>query len=122
MLLGVPQGSIFGPLLYTIYTTDIPKSDTAILSIFADDTTVITTHPYTILASAKRQDHLRTIENWTRKWRLKINKTKTSHITFALQRGYCPQVCINQTVVPPAETVKYLGFHFDKRITWKKTW
>ena len=26
---------------------------------------------------------------------------------------------INQTVVPQAETVKYLRLHFDKRLTWK---
>jgi len=26
---------------------------------------------------------------------------------------------INQTVVLQTETVKYLGFHFDKRLTWK---
>jgi hypothetical protein len=28
-------------------------------------------------------------------------------------------VYINQTVVPQAEMVKYLGLHFDKRLTWK---
>ena len=26
---------------------------------------------------------------------------------------------INQTVLPQTETVKYLGLHFDKRLTWK---
>ena len=30
-----------------------------------------------------------------------------------------PPVYINQTVVPQAETIKYLGLHFDKRLTWK---
>ena len=30
-----------------------------------------------------------------------------------------PTVCINQTVVPQVETVKYFGIHFDKRLTWK---
>jgi len=28
-------------------------------------------------------------------------------------------VYINQTVVPQAETVTFLGFHFDKRLTCK---
>jgi hypothetical protein len=119
MLSGVPQGSILGPLLYTTYTADIPQSDTTILSTFADDTAVFTTHPDSTLASANLQDHLRTIENWTRKWRLKINETTSSHITFTLRRGHCPPLYINQTVVPQAETVKYLGIHFDKRLTWK---
>jgi hypothetical protein len=30
-----------------------------------------------------------------------------------------PPVYTNQTVVPQAETVKYLGLHFDKRLTLK---
>jgi hypothetical protein len=30
-----------------------------------------------------------------------------------------PPLYINQTVVLQAETVKYLGLHFDKGLTWK---
>jgi hypothetical protein len=89
MFSGVPYGSILGLLLYAIYTADIPQSNTKILSTFADNT-AISTHPDPTLASTNLQDHLRTIENWTRKWRLKINETKTSHITFTLRRGHCP--------------------------------
>ena len=119
MLSGVPQRSILGPFLYTIYTADIPQSNTTILSTFADDTAIFTTHPDPTLTSANLQDHLHILENWTRKWRLKINETKSSNITFTLRRGQCPPVYTNQTVVPQAETVKYLGLHFDKRLTWK---
>ena len=42
------------------------------------------------------------------------------HIVICiLRRGHCPSVYINQTDVPHAETVKYLGLHFDKSLTWK---
>jgi hypothetical protein len=119
MLSGVPQGSILGPLLYTLYTTDIPQSDTTILSTFADHTAIFTTHTDPVLSSANLQDHLHRVERLVRKWRLKINETKSSHITFILRRGHCPPVYINQTVVPQVETVKYLGLHFDRRLTWK---
>jgi len=87
MLSGVPQGSILRPLLYTIYAADIPQSNTTILSTFADDTAIFTTHPDPILASASLQDHLHSLEKWTWKWRLKINETKSTHITFILRRG-----------------------------------
>ena len=30
-----------------------------------------------------------------------------------------PPSVINQTVITQAETIKYLGLHFDKRLTWK---
>jgi hypothetical protein len=53
------------------------------------------------------------------KWKIKVNESKSSHITFTLRKGLCPPVNINQTIIPQAETVKYLGLQFDHRLTWK---
>jgi hypothetical protein len=47
------------------------------------------------------------------------NEPKSSHITFTLRRGQCSLVNINQTDIPQAETAKYLGIRFDRRLTWK---
>jgi hypothetical protein len=120
MLSGVPQGSILGPLLYTLYTADLPQSDKTILSTFADDTAIFSTDPDPIQTSANLQEHLLKIVTWTQRWKLKINKSKSSHVSFSLRRGQCPSVNINQSDIPQAETVKYLGIHFDRRLTWKE--
>ena len=37
MLAGVPQGSLLSPLLYSLYTSDIPTSIVSELALYADD-------------------------------------------------------------------------------------
>jgi len=114
---GIPQGSILGPFLYTLYTANIPLTTRTVLSTYADDTAIITIHSNPTIASMNLQAHLRKIEQSTRKWRLKINKTKSAHITFSLRKGTCPPLYINQSTILQTDTVKYLGLHFDKRLT-----
>jgi hypothetical protein len=96
MASGVPQGSVLGPFLYTIYTADIPQQDSTDMSTFADDTAVLSRHANINVATANLQTHLNRLANWTRKWRLKINETKSTHVTFALRKGTIPQMFYNR--------------------------
>jgi hypothetical protein len=79
---GVPQGSILGRLLYVLYTRDLPTSKETTSGTFADDTAIFATHENPTIASHNLHDHLNIIEKWLKKWKIKVNESKSSHITL----------------------------------------
>lgn len=117
---GVPQGSVLGPVLYLMYTADLPVTDKVMISTFADDTAILTSHNIPETASKELQNHLKKIEDWMTKWRIKVNENKSTHVTFTLNKRTCPPVVLNDINIPQQTKVKYLGMHLDRRLTWKK--
>uniref|UniRef100_A0A1Y1JXT3 Reverse transcriptase domain-containing protein n=2 Tax=Photinus pyralis TaxID=7054 RepID=A0A1Y1JXT3_PHOPY len=117
---GVPQGSVLGPLLYVLYTSDIPMAQNLIIGTFADDTAILSCHENPQIASNKIQNYLTNLQQWLEKWKIKVNESKSAHITFTLRKETCPAVTINNVQIPQTQTVRYLGLHLDSKLTWKQ--
>ena len=113
ILAGVPQGSVFGPLLYLIYTADLPTLENSTTATFADDTAILTVHEDPTMAAHRPQMHLNKIQSWLKTWRMKANETKSVQVTFILNNTTCPPVKLNNEHLPQADEVKYLGIHLD---------
>ncbi|KAL1123050.1 hypothetical protein AAG570_002138 [Ranatra chinensis] len=114
----VPQGSVLGPLLYLVYTADIPTQTSTSMATFADDICILSSHPDPNSVSLSLQNHLNRLQLWCKRWRIKINQTKSAHVTFSLRRQECPPVTFDNVPIPPANHVRYLGMYLDKRQTW----
>lgn len=115
---GVPQGSVLGPILYVLYTADVPISPLVSNSIFADDTALLSTSLELSAATQATQTHLNRILEWATSWKIRINPAKSAHINFTMRHSVDLPIFASGEKIPTKEVVKYLGLHFDKRLTW----
>jgi hypothetical protein len=107
---------VLGPLLYLLYTADLPTTNNTTVATFADDTALLATNSDPALASQQLQYHLDLLQEWCDKWKIKINQTQSSQITSTTKRKICPPVTINNIQIPVQKEVKYLGLYLDQKL------
>lgn len=121
---GCPQGSCLSPILYNIFTADIPVIENITTSVFADDTALLCSDVKADSIINNLESSLMIWEQYLTKWKIKINSTKTQAIFFTRKRKACfvPQRSLrfNNTTVNWEEHVKYLGVMLDKKLKFKE--
>ena len=70
---GVPQGSVFGPLLFLIYINDLPDEITSSCKIFADDTSLFSKIENKSYSNFQLNKDLEKISKWTFQWKMLFN-------------------------------------------------
>ena len=116
---GVPQGSVLGPVLFLLYTRDIPQEEGTVVATFADDTAILATDKSIESATEKLQRALDKICEWTKIWRIALNETKSIHVNFTNKKINNLPIFINSVQIPYANEAKYLGMTLDAKLKWK---
>uniref|UniRef100_A0A161M261 Reverse transcriptase n=1 Tax=Triatoma infestans TaxID=30076 RepID=A0A161M261_TRIIF len=68
------------PILYTIYTADIPVHPNTSLFTYADDTAILSPHTDPVLSRRSLQIHLHSLESWLPNGD-KINLNKSQYMS-----------------------------------------
>lgn len=120
---GVPQGSTLSPILYNIFTSDIPIPLGTDMGLYADDTAILTADESVATIINNLKNAFNSISNYFSKWKININTSKTQAIFFSRRRKieYLPitDLNLNGQLVPWKDSIKYLGLHLDKKLTFK---
>ena len=118
MTLGVPHGSILGPLLFIIYVNDIPSNLSSPTRLFADDCTIYRQITSSLDCDALQED-LNRLYRWCQKWQLPLYTKKCKVMCISLKKkspSYTYR--INTTTLEWVETFKYLGVTINSKLKW----
>ena len=126
MNVGVPQGSILGPLFFILFINDMPLAvEKCALDMYADDST-LTTSARTVdaLEHTLSQD-IKAIVTWCEcnKMVLNTGKTKTCIITTRQKRATLERsevnLTINQQILQQTCCDKLLGVEIDQNLNFQ---
>lgn len=121
---GVPQGSVLGPLLFSLFINDLPNSlRYCSIHLFADDVQIYFTVTGEFIiddVARKINNDLRSIFAWSINNLLAVNPSKTKAIMISRLRNppQTPVLVFDGQIIEFFEKVDNLGVVFTSNLSW----
>ena len=122
--MGVPQGSLLGPLLFLMYVNDVSNCSELLSTVlYADDTCFSLAHPDFDVLQQRVNAEIEKFRCWTLVNRLSVNLDKTYSMLVTNRRGYGTKelsVSFGGQKLESTVSYKYLGVILDNRMNYSE--
>ena len=120
---GIPQGSILGPLFFSIMINDLVNSSNKFkFLMYADDTTIYFNLEDFPIENREVliNNELEKVNKWLKLNKLAVNVDKTKSMLFHKRRPVTPiQFSMNNRIIDVVQHFNYLGIMLDADMSWK---
>ena len=122
----MPQGSVLGPLLFLLYTSELFSILENKLIGYADDCTlmaVMLSQSIIVTVAESLISDLNRVSEWCDDWGkiLNVSKTKTMIVSrLQTMHPHSPPLTISGTVLKVSDDLAILGVTFDSKMTFEK--
>ena len=122
---GVPQGSVLGPVRFSLFINDLPASlpSSVSCSFYADDLSIWSSSPSVPTAVEATQGALFRLERWSEYWCLPLNPSKCEATFFSVdprQANLQPNLLLLGSRPRFDPTPTFLGVTFDRTLSFSK--